>query len=57
ELDVLRCVSQGENNKTAARTLGLSPATVRTHMENVFRKLECNSRAAATLKASTLGLL
>jgi len=57
ELDVLRCISQGENNKTAARTLGLSPATVRTHVENVFRKLECNSRAAATLKASTLGLL
>jgi len=57
EVEVLRCISNGENNKTAARTLGLSPATVRTHVENVFRKLECNSRAAATLKALNLGLL
>ena len=57
EVEVLRCISKGENNKTAARTLGLSPATVRTHVENVFRKLECNSRAAATLKALNLGLL
>ena len=57
ELEILRCIGQGDNNKSAARTLGISPATVRTHVESVFRKLECNSRAAAILKASTLGLL
>jgi HD-GYP domain-containing protein (c-di-GMP phosphodiesterase class II) len=57
EREVLQRISQGESNKEAARQLGLSPSTVRTHLESVFRKLECNSRAAATLKASLMGLL
>lgn len=57
ERDVLLRISVGDSNKEAARRLGLSPATVRTHMESVFRKLGCNSRAAATLKASRLGLI
>jgi HD-GYP domain-containing protein (c-di-GMP phosphodiesterase class II) len=57
EIDVLRSISRGASNKEAARELALSPSTVRTHVEAVFRKLECSTRAAATLKASALGLL
>jgi HD-GYP domain-containing protein (c-di-GMP phosphodiesterase class II) len=57
ETDVLRRISLGESNKEAARSLELSPSTVRTHVENIFRKLECSTRAAATLKALTLGLI
>ncbi|QBQ97592.1 HD domain-containing phosphohydrolase [Paraburkholderia pallida] len=57
ETDVLRAISRGASNKEAARALDLSPSTVRTHVESVFRKLECSTRAAATLKASALGLL
>ena len=57
ELDVLRRIGLGDSNKEAAAHLGISPSTVRTHMESVFRKLACNSRSAATLKASMLGLL
>jgi HD-GYP domain-containing protein (c-di-GMP phosphodiesterase class II)/DNA-binding CsgD family transcriptional regulator len=57
EVEVLRCISLGESNKEAARTLGISPSTVRAHLENIFRKLECTTRAAATLKAMTTGLL
>ena len=57
EIDVLRCISHGESNKEAAHHLGISPSTVRTHVESVFRKLDCKSRAAATLKASLTGLL
>ena len=57
ETDVLRRISLGESNKAVARALELSPSTVRTHVESVFRKLECSTRAAATLKAFTLGLL
>lgn len=57
ETDVLRSISRGASNKEAARELDLSPSTVRTHVESVFRKLECSTRAAATLKASALGLL
>lgn len=57
EADVLRAISRGASNKEIARELGLSPSTVRTHVESVFRKFECSTRAAATLKASTMGLL
>ncbi|SMG23220.1 HD domain-containing phosphohydrolase [Paraburkholderia susongensis] len=57
EIDVLRAISRGASNKEAAQELTMSPSTVRTHVENVFRKLECSTRAAATLKASTMGLI
>ncbi|ACC74898.1 HD domain-containing phosphohydrolase [Paraburkholderia phymatum] len=57
EIDVLRGISQGASNKEVARDLSLSPSTVRTHVESVFRKLDCSTRAAATLKALALGLL
>jgi response regulator RpfG family c-di-GMP phosphodiesterase len=57
ETEVLQHISLGASNKEAARALGLSPSTIATHVENAFRKLGCSTRAAATLKASTLGLL
>jgi HD-GYP domain-containing protein (c-di-GMP phosphodiesterase class II)/DNA-binding CsgD family transcriptional regulator len=57
EIEVLRRVSLGDSNKEAALRLGISPSTVRTHLESIFRKLDCSSRAAGTLKASLLGLL
>jgi HD-GYP domain-containing protein (c-di-GMP phosphodiesterase class II) len=56
EVEVLRRISHGESNKEAARALGISPSTIRAHLENIFRKLACSTRAAATLKASTMGL-
>ncbi|MBR8058552.1 HD domain-containing phosphohydrolase [Burkholderia dolosa] len=57
ELDVLRAISRGASNKEVARELQMSPSTVRTHVEKAFRKLDCSTRAAATLKASAMGLL
>ncbi|HEY0503062.1 MAG TPA: HD domain-containing phosphohydrolase [Lysobacter sp.] len=57
EREVLRWISLGASNKLAAQKLSISPSTVRTHLESVFRKLECSTRAAATLKATQLGLL
>ncbi|MHA6204941.1 HD domain-containing phosphohydrolase [Dyella soli] len=57
ERDVLRWISLGASNKEVAQKLSISPSTVRTHVESVFRKLDCSTRAAATLKATQLGLL
>ena len=57
ECQVLAEISRGASNKEVARTLSISPSTVRTHMESIFRKLECSTRAAATLKGLTLGLI
>ncbi len=57
EIEVLARISLGESNKEVARNLAVSPSTVRTHVESIFRKLECSTRAAATLKAYTLGII
>jgi len=57
ESQILQLISQGASNKAVARMLGISPSTVGTHMESIFRKLQCTTRAAATLKALTLGLI
>ena len=57
EIDVLQRISLGETNKEAARAMRISPSTVRTHVESIFRKLGCSTRAAATLRALTLGLI
>ena len=57
EAEVLRRISLGESNKEAARAMQISPSTVRTHVESIFRKLQCSTRAAATLKGLSLGLI
>lgn len=57
ECRVLLEISRGASNKQVARLLEISPSTVRTYVENIFRKLDCSTRAAATLKGSKLGLI
>ncbi|MBU2065043.1 MAG: LuxR C-terminal-related transcriptional regulator [Gammaproteobacteria bacterium] len=57
ECRILLEISRGASNKEVARRLDISPSTVRTHMESIFRKLGCSTRAAATLKGLTLGLI
>src|SRR5919202_5954529 len=51
ELEVLQLVAEGLTNREIARWLFISPATVRTHLEHVFRKLGVRSRAAAVSAA------
>ncbi len=57
ETEVLARISLGESNKEVARSLAVSPSTVRTHVESIFRKLQCSTRAAATLKAYSMGMI
>ncbi|MGO1001899.1 response regulator transcription factor [Lysobacter sp. CA196] len=45
ERDALRIISLG-GNKMAAQKLAISPSTVRTYVESMFRKLECPTQAA-----------
>jgi DNA-binding CsgD family transcriptional regulator len=57
ETDVLFWVMQGKTNQEIASILTLSPLTVRTHLEHIYRKLEVETRTAATRQAlETLGL-
>jgi DNA-binding CsgD family transcriptional regulator len=51
EVDVLQLVAQGLTNREIAHRLFISPATVRTHLEHVFEKLDVRSRAAAVSAA------
>ncbi len=45
--EVLRQVAKGAGNAQIARTLGVSDATVRKHLENVFLRLGVQSRTEA----------
>ena len=57
ERQVLLRISLGDSTKQAALALDIGPGTVRTHVESILKKLGCTTRAAATLKAATLGLI
>lgn len=57
ELEVLELVSRGETDPQIAEHLGLTTATVRTHVENARRKLGVATRSAAVATALRLGLL
>jgi DNA-binding CsgD family transcriptional regulator len=55
ERDVLQLVSQGYSNADIARTLFISVATVRKHMENVFNRSGVRTRSAAAALALPYG--
>jgi DNA-binding CsgD family transcriptional regulator len=50
EIEVLAALGRGLSNKGAARQLGISPHTVKFHVESLFRKLGAASRAEAVAK-------
>ncbi len=55
ELDVLEYIVAGASNKIIARELNLSLATIKTHIQHIFQKVEVPSRTA--LSAQILGEL
>jgi NarL family two-component system response regulator LiaR len=56
EVEVLRLVAHGESNQELATSLGISEATVRTHISNILSKLHLASRTQAALYALREGL-
>jgi len=57
EIEVLICLSEGKTNKLIGEELFISLATVKTHILNIYRKLEVNSRVAAVETGRKLGLI
>lgn len=57
EYEVLNLLSRGFSNAECAEILTVSPNTIGTHVKNIYRKLEVNSRAEALFEASSQGLL
>lgn len=55
EREVLALVAQGLTNARIARRLGLSAATVRTHLEHIRTKLGARTRAQALARAIARG--
>jgi DNA-binding CsgD family transcriptional regulator len=47
EIEVLTALADGLANKAVARRLGISPHTVKFHIESLFRKLGAATRAEA----------
>ncbi|MFA7237451.1 MAG: helix-turn-helix transcriptional regulator [Phycisphaeraceae bacterium] len=50
ELEIARCVFDDCKELMIAGRLGISPHTVRTHLERVYRKLGVNSRVELVVK-------
>jgi DNA-binding CsgD family transcriptional regulator len=49
--DLLRLLAAGHTNTQIARQLGISEGTVRTHLENIYERLNVSSRTAAVTRA------
>jgi len=57
ELEVLQLVASGNTNREAAARLFITEATVKTHLLNIYAKLDVGDRAAAVAEAYNRGLL
>jgi HD-GYP domain-containing protein (c-di-GMP phosphodiesterase class II) len=57
EVEVLVLLARGLSNKAIAAQLVVSPKTVGHHIEHIYRKIGCSTRAAASLFAMQHGLL
>ncbi|MEX2420687.1 MAG: response regulator transcription factor, partial [Actinomycetota bacterium] len=57
EAEILQKVAYGATTKVVAEELGISPHTVKTHLERVFEKLNANDRAQAVAIAIRKGLV
>lgn len=57
EIKILLMICEGGSNKFIANALGLSEATVKFHLGNVYRKLGCKKRGEAISAARALGLV
>jgi DNA-binding CsgD family transcriptional regulator len=57
ELEVLQLAAQGCSGRRIAEELFVSPATVKTHLEHIYAKLEVVDRASAVAHALREGLI
>jgi DNA-binding CsgD family transcriptional regulator len=57
ECEILALLASGQSNKELARTLGISPNTIKTHVARVYEKLDVERRIEAIEKARWLALI
>jgi DNA-binding NarL/FixJ family response regulator len=57
EREIIRHVALGLRNAEVARKLFISEQTVKTHLNNIFQKLEVRDRVELTLYAARVGII
>jgi DNA-binding NarL/FixJ family response regulator len=57
ELECLQMISKGLSNNEAAGVLGLSKATIRTHLEHIYQKLDVTNRVEAVTEGIRQGII
>ena len=57
ELEVLRLIAAGLSNREIADQLVVAVSTVKTHINNIYRKLDVSKRTQAVARARKLNLL
>jgi DNA-binding NarL/FixJ family response regulator len=57
EIEILRSVALGMNNRDVARALLISESTVKAHLIHIFGKLEVSDRTAAVTTAIRRGII
>lgn len=54
QIDVLRMLASGGSNKEIARALGISPGTVKNHLNAIFTKMGATNRVQAVVMAQAM---
>lgn len=57
EIDILRCLINGDPNKVIALNLGMAESTVKVHLKNILRKTHAANRTQAAIWALENGLV
>lgn len=57
EKELLNGIADGHTDKRLADKLFISPHTVRTHLKNIYEKLNAHSKVEAVMKAIKEGII
>lgn len=57
EKEILQLIAKGVSNSEAAKLLNLSKATIRTHLEHIYKKLDVTNRVEAVTEGIRKGLI
>jgi DNA-binding NarL/FixJ family response regulator len=55
EIEILQMMGEGASSETISTTLGMSPHTLRTHVQNILTKLSVHSKTEAVVAAIRMG--